>query len=79
MCGTGRYCLKEKVTNMIVKKHQYLRAFLSIINDAPIMTAMLLCATELPLAVVNYTWSISEAPIWIIMLGIETLDPNPNP
>jgi len=69
MCYLGRQCMRAAVDRLVVGKHTFLRALISVINRQPWKAAALISAAEIPLSVKNYPWSITEAPIGIIMLA----------
>merc|ERR1712167_437930 len=67
MCTVGRLLLRDFVMRHIVSRTKFLRALFSIIDHYPRKAAVLVSVVELPISAKNYSWSISEAPIWLMV------------
>jgi len=65
----GRFLLRERVTQLIAKKHMFIRALLEAIKSESCNASVLIAASELPLTIKNYIWSVSEGPVWMLMLS----------
>ena len=61
--------MRSSVDRLVIGKHTFLRALISVINRQPWKAGMLICAAEIPLSVKNYPWSITEAPIGILVFA----------